>query len=148
MHLFGVWGNAIIKHVQPLIKLQIPSHSLMNKEQFYANLGILPFNLLVIHRIDLLHKLTKIDVPKPLLNLYKWNKDIHVHFTTQAHHFHFKRGNTEFVHITFAFQRVYIRNKIILNIDIVVSFTRFISYYIMTFHLDTTNSMSNGISFN
>ena len=51
-----VWGNALSKHVQPLIKLQnkilkiiTPSHRFINKEQLYAHSGILPFNLLVKH---------------------------------------------------------------------------------------------------
>ena len=73
-----VWGNALSKHVQPLIKLQnkilkiiTPSHRLINKEQLYAHSGILPFNLLVKHRIGLLmYKLSNGNIPKPLLNIY------------------------------------------------------------------------------
>ena len=90
-----VWGNALRKHVQPLIKLQnkilkiiTPSHRFINKEQLYAHSGILPFNLLVKHRIGLLmYKLSNGNILKPLLNIYKSNKDIHTHFTRQANHF-------------------------------------------------------------
>ena len=128
-----VWGNALSKHVQPLIKLQnkilkiiTPSHRFINKEQLYAHSGILPFNLLVKHRIGLLmYKLSNGNIPKPLLNIYKSNKDIHTHFTRQANHFRSRRGNTEFVYRTFAFQSVFIWNKIIQNIDINVHITRF-----------------------
>ena len=121
-----VWGNALSKHVQPLNKLQnkilkiiSPSHRYINKEQLYARSGILPFKILVKHRIGLLmYKLSNGNVPKPLLNIYKSNKDIHTHFTGQAHHFHSRSGNTEFVYRTLAFQSVFIWNKIIPNLDI------------------------------
>ena len=108
-----VWGNALSKHVQPLIKLQNKILKIIiNKEQLYAHSGILPFNILVKHRIGLLmYKLSNDNVPKPLLNIYKSNKDIHTHFTRQAHHFRSRRGNTEFVYRTFAFQSVFIWNK-------------------------------------
>ena len=53
-----------------------------------------------------MYKLSNGNVPKPLLNIYKSNKDIHTHFTRQAHHFRSKRGNTEFVYRTVAFQCV------------------------------------------
>ena len=83
-------------------------------EQLYAHSGILPFNLLVKHRVGLLmYKLSNGNVPKPLLNMYKSNKDIHTDFTRQANHFCSRRGNTEFVYRTFAFQNVFIWNKII-----------------------------------
>ena len=44
-----------------------------------------------------MYKLSNGNVPKPLLNIYKSNKDIHTHFTRHAHHFRSRRGNTEFV---------------------------------------------------
>ena len=139
-----VWGNALSNHVQPLIKLQnkiTPSHRYIIKEQLYARSGILPFKILVKHRIGLLmYKLSNGNVPKPLLNIYKSNKDIHTHFTRQAHHFRSRRGNTEFVYRTFAFQSVFIWNKIILNLDISVPFTRFK-------HLLKQFLLSNDISF-
>ena len=92
-----VWGNALRKHFQPLIKLQhkilkifSSSHSFIHKEQLYDNSGILPFDILVKHRIGLLmHTLTNGNVPEPLLNLYYIsNNDIHAHFTRQDHHIH------------------------------------------------------------
>ena len=127
-----VWGNALRKHVQPLIKLLnkilkviTPSHRIINK-QLYAHSGSLPFKILVKHRIGLLmYKLSNCIVPKPLLNLYKSNKGIHTHFTRQAHHFRSRRDNTEFVYRTFAFQSVFIWKKIIPNLDMSVPFTRF-----------------------
>ena len=143
-----VWGNALHNHVQPLIKLQnkilkiiTPSHRYINKEQLYARSGILPFKILVKHGIGLLmYKLSNGNVPKPLLNIYKSNKDIHIHLTRQAHHFRSRRGNTEFVYRTFAFQSVFIWNKIIPNLDISVPFTRFK-------HLLKEFLLSNDISF-
>ena len=68
------------------------------------------------------------------------NKDIHTHFTRQANHFRFRRGNTEFVYRTVAFQSVFIWNKIIQNIDINVHITRFK-------HLLKEFLLSNDISF-
>ena len=59
-----------------------------------------------------MHKLSNGNVPKPLLNIYKSNKDSHTHFIRQAHHFHSRRGNTEFVYRTFAFQRVFLIIKL------------------------------------
>ena len=143
-----VWGNALSKHVQPLIKLQnkilkiiTPSHRFINKEQLYAHSGIIPFNLLVKHKINLLmYKLSDDNIPKPLLNIYKSNKEIHTHFTKQANHFRSRRGNPEFVYRTFAFQSVFILNKIIQNIDINVHITRFK-------HLLKGFLLSNDISF-
>ena len=75
-----------------------------------------------------------------LLNIYKSNKDIHTHFTRQANHIRSRRGNTEFVYRTFAFQSVFIWNKIIQNIDINVHITRFK-------HLLKEFLLSNDISF-
>ena len=74
------------------------------------------------------------------ITLIKSNKDIHTHFTRQANHFRSKRGNTEFVYRTFAFQSVFIWNKIIQNIDINVHITRFK-------HLLKEFLLSNDISF-
>ena len=141
-------GNCLSKHVQPLIKLQdkilkiiTPSHRFINKEQLYAHSGILPFNLIVKHRIGLLmYKLSNRNVPKPLLNIYKSNKDIHSHFTRQANHFRSRRGNIEFVYRTCAFQSVFIWNKMNQNIDINVHITRFK-------HLLKEFLLSNDISF-
>ena len=108
-----VWGNALSKHVQPLIKLQnkilkitTPSHRFINKEQLYAHSGIL-------HSI---------------------------YYSRQANHFRSRRGNIEFVYKTFAFQSVFIWNKIIQNIDINVHITRFK-------HLLKEFLLSNDISF-
>ena len=72
-----------------------------------------------------MYTLSNGNVPKPLLHIYKSNKDIHTHFTRQAHHFHSRRGNTEFVYRTFAFQSVLFGTKFIPNIDINVHITRF-----------------------
>ena len=80
------------------------------------------------------------NIAKLLFNIYKSNKDIHTHFTRQAHHFHSRRGNTEFVYITFAFQGVFIWNEIIPNIDINVHITRLN-------HLLKEFLLSNDISF-
>ena len=55
-----------------------------------------------------MYKLSNGNVPKPLLNIYKSNTDIHIHFTRQAHHFRSRRGNTEFIYRTFAFQRIFL----------------------------------------
>ena len=59
---------------------------------------------------------------------------------TQAHYFRSRRGNTEFVYRTFAFQSVFIWNKVIPNFDISVPFTRFK-------HLLKEFLLSNDISF-
>ena len=131
----------LIKLQNKILKIITPSHRFINKEQLYAHSGILPFNLLVKHRIGLLmYKLSNGNIPKPLLNIYKSNKDIHTHFTRQANHFRSRRGNTEFVYRTFAFQSVFIWNKIIQNIDINVHITRFK-------HLLKEFLLSNDISF-
>ena len=53
--------------------------------------------------IIIMYKLSNGNISKHLLNIYKLNKDIHTHFTGQANHFRFRRGNTEFVYRTFAF---------------------------------------------
>ena len=46
-----------------------------NKEQLNAHSGILPFKILVKHRIGLLmHKLSNGNIPTPLLNIYESNK--------------------------------------------------------------------------
>ena len=63
--------------------------------------------------------------PNFFVNIYKLNKDIHTHFTRQANNFRSRRGNIEFVYRTYAFQSVFIWNKIIPNIGINVHITRF-----------------------
>ena len=126
-----VWGNALSTHIQPLVKLQnkivrIITYSYHTTEQLYTITRILPFKILVKQRIGLLmHKLSNGNVPKALQNLYKSNRDVHTHFTRQAHHFHSMRGNNEFIYRTFVFQSVVIWNKIIQNINIHVSYPRF-----------------------
>ena len=133
--------SPLIKLQNKILKIITPSHRYINKEQLYARSGILPFKILVKHRIGMLmYKLSNGNVPKPLLNIYKSNKDIHTHFTRQTHHFRSRRGNTEFVYRTFAFQSVFIWNKIIPNLDISVPFTRFK-------HLLKEFLLSNDISF-
>ena len=72
-----------------------------------------------------MYKLSHGNVPKPIQNLYKSNNNVHTHFTRHAHHFHTMRGNSEFIYRTFAFQIVLIWNKLLQNINIHVSYTRF-----------------------
>ena len=126
-----IWGNALSIHIQSLVKLQnkivrIITSSYHTTEQLYTNTGILPFKILVRHRIGLLmHKLSHGNVPKPIQNVYKSNHNVHTHYTRHAHHFHTMRGNNEFIYITFAFQSVLIWNKLLQNINIHVSYTRF-----------------------
>ena len=62
---------------------------------------------------------------------------------SKIYHFHTMRGNNEFIYRTFAFQSVW--NKLLQNINIHVSYTRFkhllnISCYPMLWPLDMTNS--------
>ena len=84
-----VWGNALSIHLTPLLKLQNKilriitfTHHRIDKDKLFYNTGILPFNVLVKHRIGLLmHKLSNGNVPKPLHNVYQCNKNIHHHFT-------------------------------------------------------------------
>ena len=96
-----IWGNALSIHIQSLVKLQnkivrIITSSYHTTEQLYNNTGILPFKILVTHRIGLLmYKLSHGNVPKPIQNLYKSNNNVHTHFTRHAHHFHKMRGNNE-----------------------------------------------------
>ena len=128
-----VWGNALSIHLSPLLKLQNKilriitfTYHRIDKDQLFYNNGILPFNILVKHQIDLLmHKLANGNVPKPLQNLYQCNKNVHHHFTRQTNHFHSMRGNNEFVYRTFAFQRVFIWNTILQNINTNVLYARF-----------------------
>ena len=128
-----VWGNALSIHLTPLLKLQNKilriitfTHHRIDKDKLFYNTGILPFNVLVKHRIGLLmHKLSNGNVPKPLHNLYQCNKNIHHHFTRQTNHFHSMRGNTEFIYRTFVFQSVFIWNTILQNINTNVSYPRF-----------------------
>ena len=126
-----IWCNALSIHIQSLVKLQnkivrIITSSYHTTEQLYNNTGILPFKILVTHRIGLLmYKLSHGNVPKPIQNLYKSNNNVHTHFTRHAHHFHTMRGNNEFIYRTFAFQSVLIWNKLLQNINIHVSYTRF-----------------------
>ena len=65
-----------------------------------------------------MHKLSHGNVPRPIQNLYKSNNNVHTHFTRHAHYFHTIRG-------TFPFQSVLIWNKLLQNINIHVSYTRF-----------------------
>ena len=65
------------------------------------------------------------NVPKPIQNLYKSNNNVHTHFTRHAHHFHTMRGNNELIYRTCAFQSILIWNKLLQNINIHVSYTRF-----------------------
>ena len=126
-----VWGNALSIHLTPLLKLQNKilrtiTHNRIDKDKLFYNTGILPFNVLVKHRIGLLmHTLSNGNVPKPLHNLYQCNKNIHHHFTRQTNHFHSMRGNTEFIYRTFVFQSVFIWNTILQNINTNVSYPRF-----------------------
>ena len=67
-----VWGNALSSHIHPLIKLQnkivrIITSSSHITEQLYENTGIIPFKILVKHRIGLLmYKISHGNVPKTL----------------------------------------------------------------------------------
>ena len=70
-------------------------------------------------------KLSHGNVPKQIQNLYKSNNNVHTHYTRHAHHFHTVRGKSEYIYRTFAFQSVLIWNKLLLNINIYVSYTRF-----------------------
>ena len=118
-----VWGNALSIHLKPLLKLQnkilrIITYTFnnVNKDELYYNTGILPFKILVKHRIGLLmHKLANGNAPKPLQNLYQCNKNVH----------HSMRENNEFIYRTFAFQSVYIWNTVIQNININVPYAHF-----------------------
>ena len=71
-----------------------------------------------------MHKLSNGNVQKPFQKLYKFNRDVHTHFTRQAPHFHSMRGNNEFIHRTFVFQSVVIWNKLIQNMNTCVSHPR------------------------
>ena len=128
-----VWGNALSIHLTPLLKLQHKTFRIItftyhriDKDKLLYNTGILPFNVLVKHRIGLvMHKLSNGNVPKPLQNLYQCMKYVHHHFTRQTNHFHSMRGNNEFVYRTFVFQRVFIWNTILQNINTSVSYPCF-----------------------
>ena len=72
-----------------------------------------------------MHKLINGNVPKPLLNLYKLNKDTIVYFTRQAHQSILEEEIPSLC-IELLLFSVFIWNRIIPNIDINVSFTRFI----------------------
>ena len=144
-----IWGNVLSIHIQSLVKLQNKIVIIMTSlyhttEQLYKNTGILPFKILVSHRIGLLmHKLSHGNVPKPIQNLYK--SIAHTHFTRHVHHFHTMRGNNEFIYRSFVFQSVLIWNKILQNINIHVSNARFKhllknSCYPMLLPLDMINS--------
>ena len=119
-----IWGNALSIHIQSIVKLQnkivtLITSSYHTTEQLYNNTGILPFKIFVTHRIGLLmYKLSHGNVPKP-------NNNVHTHFTRHAHNFHTMRGNNEFIYRTFVFQSVLIWNKLLQNINIHVSYTRF-----------------------
>ena len=95
--VYVYWKQEKSIHLTPLLKLQ--NKIRIDKDKLFYNTGILPFNVLVKHRIGLLmHKLSNGNVPKPLHNLYQCNKNIHHHFTRQTDHFHSMRGNTEFIY--------------------------------------------------
>ena len=128
-----VWGNTFSVHIQPLIKLQnktvriiTHSHYKTSIDKLYSKTSILPFNILVTHRIGILmFKLSKGTVPKPLLGLYQFNNEVHTHFTRQSHHLHTMRGKHMFIYRTFVFQSVFIWNIILQNLDTNVSFCQF-----------------------
>ena len=109
-----VWGNAWSIHLTPLLNLQNKilriitfRYHRIDKDKLFYYTGILPFNILVKHRIGLLmHKLSNGNVPKPLQNLYQCNKNVHHHFTRQTNHFHSMRGNNEFVYRAYVFHSV------------------------------------------
>ena len=70
-------------------------------------------------------------------NLFEMN----IHFTRQAHYFHFMRGNNKFIYRSFVFQSVVIWNKLIQNINTCASYPRlkkyiYISYYLIMLPLD------------
>ena len=94
IYCVDIWGNALSIHIQSLVKLQntivkIITSLYHTTEQLYNNTGILPFNILVTHRIGLLMlKLSHGYVPKPIQNLYKSNNNVLTHFIRHAHHFH------------------------------------------------------------
>ena len=77
-----VWGNALSIHLTPLLKLQNKilriitfTYHRIDKDKLYYNTGIVPFKVLVKHRIGLLmHTLSNGNVPKPLQNVYQCNK--------------------------------------------------------------------------
>ena len=146
-----IWGNALSIHIHSLIKLQnkivrMITSSYHTAQQLYTNTGRLPFKILVTHRIGLLmHKLSHGNVPKPIQNVYKSNNNVHTHYTRHAHYFHTMRGHNELIYRTFAFQSVLIWNKLLQNITIHVSYTRFKHLlkklcYPMLLPLDMTNS--------
>ena len=125
-----VWGNALSTHIQPLVKLQnkivrIITYSYHTTEQLYTHKNTPIKNISQAKDWLINAQITKGNVPKALQNLYKCNRDVHTHFTRQAHHFHSMRGNNEFIYRTFVFQSVVIWNKIIQNINIHVSYPRF-----------------------
>ena len=90
----------------------------------------------------LMYKLSHGNVPKPTQHLYKSNNNVHTHFTRHVHHFDTMRGNNEFIYRTFAFQSVLIWNKLLQNIKIHVSYTRFkhLLKYFLLLPLDMKNS--------
>ena len=72
-----------------------------------------------------MHKLSNGNVPKALQNLYKSNRDVHTHFTRQAHHFHSMRGNNEFIYRTFCISKCGHLEQNYPDINIHVSYPRF-----------------------
>ena len=72
-----------------------------------------------------MYKIYSGNAPICLQQLFKSNKDVHIHYTRQAQHLHSMKGKSEFVNRTFAFQSVVIWNKLIENININVSLVRF-----------------------
>ena len=120
--------NPIIKLQKKIIRVITNSHYLAHTHDLFLVNNILPFNLLVQYRIDLIMVKCNFElVPNSLKQMFVANNSIHTHNTRQptSNCIHTFRGNNEFAYGTFTFQSVYLWNIIIANVSIDVSFLRF-----------------------
>ena len=128
-----IWGNAADIYLLPLIKLQKKivraitfSKYLAHTAELFVNLDILPFKLLVVHRIGILMFKNYLGyVPNVVHSLFTTNAFIHDYNTRNKHKLRAAYGKHCFMYNNFRFVGTQIWNYIIDHLDIKVSLPKF-----------------------
>ena len=109
-----VWGNSLSIQCTPAhkitknIKIITCSKYTPDKNNLYSTTGILPFNVLVKYRIGLLmYKISSVNAPTCLQQLFKSNKDVHTHSTRQTRQLHSMKGKSLSIeHLFFIWNKI------------------------------------------
>ena len=128
-----IWGNAVDIYLLPLIKLQKKivraitfSKYLAHTAELFINLDILPFKLLVVHRIGILAFINYIGyVPYVAHNFFTTNASIHDYNTRNKHKLRAAYGKHRFMYNNFRFVGTQIWNYIIDHLDIKLPLPKF-----------------------